>query len=102
MKQGAKEQELYERLQLVLQSKVEEFEFQQFTTVSKQDLWEYAKSKMWKRKSFDDLSLHEAVADLYSISPTKYISASQVKQFKSENWFSELKKEDLEQLLNPR
>lgn len=96
------EKEMYARVDLILESKLEEFELYQFTTVTKEDLWAFAKVKLWKKKSWNDLSLHQVIADLYSISPSTYISVSQIQQFKSENWFSELKKEDLEQLLNPK
>lgn len=96
------EQALYDKVEMILDSKVSEFELYHFTTVTKQDLWEFAKLKFWKKKRLDELPLHQIVADLYAISPSTYMSVTQIQQFKSENWFSELKKEDLEQLLNPR
>lgn len=102
MEKGEAEQRLFNQVQLVLESKIEEFEYYEFTKVTKEDLWAFAKRKFWKKKSFEDLQLHQVIADVYAIAPSTYMSLTQVEQFKSENWFSELKKEDLEQLLNPR
>lgn len=102
MIKGEHEQRLFEQVDLVLESKIEEFEYYEFKKVTKDDLWAFAKRKFWKKKSFEDLSLHQVIADIYAIAPSNYMSLTQVEQFKSENWFSELKKEDLEQLLNPK
>lgn len=75
---------LYEQVQLVLDSKIEEFRYYEYNAISKDELWRYCIKKKWRKVKIEELHLYEIVATIYSVSPSELISYAQVNEFKEQ------------------
>ncbi|AYC29725.1 post-transcriptional regulator [Paenisporosarcina cavernae] len=93
------EAEIYENVLPALESKKQEFHLYQYTTVSEKDIWNYLVKKKWRKKNLADMRLYEIVNDIMETSPAAYMTHTQIEEFRTANWFSELNKEELDVLL---
>lgn len=93
-------QQLFEKVQLVLQSKIEEFHYYHYNAISKEQLWQYCIEKKWRKKNIDELALYEIVATIFAITPSDIVNYQQITEFKTAQWFTELSQDELDLLLN--
>ncbi|MFD3449378.1 post-transcriptional regulator [Microbacteriaceae bacterium 4G12] len=83
-----------EQLQLVLDSKVEEFHMLGYDRVTAQEIWECLKGKKWKRLT-GDVKLHQLVNDILTLSTGDYMTYLTVEAYKAPLWsIEEYEKED--------
>jgi hypothetical protein len=73
------------QLQVVLKSKLEEFELLGYDTVSMDDLWDCLKNSTW-RKMEDEPKLFQLVEDILSLTINDYMNYVRIEAFKSPNW----------------
>ena len=64
-------QALYEQVAVVLAMKCEDFALQQ-TYVTKEALWAFCITHIWQNERLEQLSMHEVVADLFSLTVARY------------------------------
>ena len=64
-------QALYEQVAVVLAMKCEDFALQQ-TYVTQEELWMFCVTHMWQSERLAQLSMHEVVADLFSLTVERY------------------------------
>lgn len=84
-------------VQVVLQSKLEEFSLLGYGHVSEQELWDFLLRKKWRKLSEPKL-LHEVVADIMSIKVGEFFNYATVEAFK-EAEFSFDDEDELRELL---
>ncbi|MEO4052148.1 post-transcriptional regulator [Solibacillus sp. CAU 1738] len=92
-------QNLFEKVQPVLQSKVEEFKYYNYNAISKEQLWNYCIDKKWRKKNIEELALYEIVATIFAITPSEIVNYQHITDFKTAEWFTETSQEELEMLL---
>ena len=95
-------EDIFTHILPALESKKTEFEVYQYATVTESDIWKYCVTKKWRKKDIANLRLYQIVNDVLSVSPAEYMTYEQIGQFKTENWFSEINKDELQLLLNPK
>ena len=93
---------LYRNVQIVLQSKLEEFRFYQYDAITVEQLWMYCIEKKWRKQVIEELPLHVAVSAIFSVTPSEILNYVQVKDLQSMDEIVELSVEDLEELLDPK
>lgn len=96
--------EYAERFDVVLpalESKCEEFHHYDYDTCTPEELWQYCIKKKWRKKDIGEMRLHEMVNDIMEMTASDFVAYHQVEGLKGDNWFSSMKKDDLEQLLRP-
>lgn len=93
-------QKLYDKVQLILQSKIEEFRYYHYNAISKEQLWQYCIEKKWRKRNIDELALYEVVATIFAITPSEVVNHQQLTAFKTAQWFTELSQDELDLLLN--
>ena len=93
---------LYRNVQIVLQSKLEEFKFYQYDAITVEQLWMYCIEKKWRKQVIEELPLHVIVSAIFSVTPSEILNYAQVKDLKSMDEIVELSMEDLEELLGPK
>lgn len=91
----------YERfhttVQPALRSKVEEFGLLGYGTIHEEQLWDFLKSKKWKKVK-EDKKLYEIVDDILSLKLGEYMNYASVEALKLSD-FSFDNEEDLRELL---
>lgn len=93
-------EKLFQKVLPVLQSKLEEFKYFGYDSITIEDIWNYCLVKKWRKLNIDELRLHEAVETVFSIKASDLVSQFQIQQFKEDHWFSEIKEDELKSLLN--
>ena len=98
--------DLFERVRPALFNKADEFSFYGYGSVTEEDLWTYCVTKLWRRKKdLPAIPVHEAVGDILSISPSRYMTHTQVEGFKKaagNSSFGGLDEEEFRELLAPK
>lgn len=94
-------EELYNKVQLVLQSKIDEFKYFNYDAITIAQLWEYCVEKKWRKKKIEEIPLHDIVSTIFSITHSEVINHSQVKEFKMNPTLVEINMEEFEELLGP-
>lgn len=97
-----KHEQLFYKLQVVLQSKIEEFQYLNYPTITKEQLWEFCIEKKWRKKNVDDLRLYELVATIFTVTPSEVLAHLNRKSMESSRSLAEIEPEELEMLLGPR
>lgn len=92
-------QQLFEKVQLVLESKIEEFHYYHYNAISKEQLWQYCIEKKWRKKNIDELALYEVVATIFAITPSEVVNHQQMTELKTAQWFTKLSQVELDLLL---
>ncbi|WP_431027318.1 post-transcriptional regulator [Lysinibacillus sp. LZ02] len=93
---------LYRKMQLVLQSKLEEFELYEYDAITMEQLWQYCVEKKWRKKVVEELPLHVVVSTIFSITPSELLNHVQIKELQFNDGIIDLNAEDLEALLGPK
>ncbi|PFK45707.1 histidine kinase [Bacillus cereus] len=73
------------QLQVVLESKVEEFQMIGYDRVTTEDVWKCLKSKKWK-KIDSDVRLYELVNDVLTLSANEYMTYLTVEAYQEPLW----------------
>lgn len=95
-------EELFRKVLPVLQSKLEEIKYYEYDSITLEDIWSFCIQKKWRKLKVEDIRLHQLVETIFSVQPSEIVSHFQIQQFREENWFDELSKEELKYLLNPQ
>lgn len=90
---------LYEQVQLVIYSKIEEFKYYGYNSISKEELWQYCIEKKWRKKNVDEIPLYEVVATIFSVTPSDIISYSQIQGMKQSTTESGISQDEMVMLL---
>jgi hypothetical protein len=96
---------LFEQVRPALSNKADEFSFYGYGSVTEEDLWTYCIGKLWRKKDPGTIPVHEAVGDILSISPARYMTHTQVEGFKKaagSSGFAGLDEEEFRELLAPK
>ncbi|WP_019414050.1 post-transcriptional regulator [Paenisporosarcina sp. TG20] len=96
-----KYEELFELVVPALESKIQEFRIYNYNSVTKEDIWHYCVNKKWKKNNIQEMRVFEMVNDILRTSPAQYMTHTQIEDYKTSNWFSELNQGDLQELINP-
>ena len=91
----------YEQVLPVLQSKCEEFHYQDYNTSTPENLWQYCVKKKWRKKDIGEMRLYEMVNEIMEMTASEFVAFHQMEGLKGDNWFSDMKQEDLNMLLRP-
>lgn len=74
-----------EQLQIVLESKIEEFQMIGYDQVTIEDIWKYLKAKKWKRINAD-IRLYELVNDVLTVTANEYMTYLTVEAYQAPLW----------------
>ena len=92
---------LFDQVQLVLQSKLEEFKMQNYTEITMEDMWNYCIAKKWKKRQIEDIPIYEIVATIYSLTPSEIVSQAHMNELYKTDLNIGLNLEELNLLLKP-
>ncbi|KGR83438.1 post-transcriptional regulator [Lysinibacillus odysseyi] len=90
---------LYNKVDIILQSKLEEFHLYEYDAITMEQLWVYCVEKKWRKKVIEELPLYEIVSTIFSITPSELWNYTQVSNLKSFDGLVEINMEELEELL---
>ena len=97
-----KHEQLYSQLQIVLQSKIEEFNFLNYDTITPEQLWDYCVNKKWRKKNVEELGLHELVSTIFSVTPSEVFTHLNIMESNVvQNGLVAIDLDELEELLGP-
>jgi hypothetical protein len=99
---GIDYEHIYQHVLPALESKRNEFKHYQYDSVTEEDIWKYLLRKKWRKRDVSEMQLYQMINDIMQTSPAEYMTNTQVEEFKTSNWFSELNQEELQVLLNPQ
>ena len=92
---------LFEKIRPAIETKIEEFKFYQYDTITAEELWRYCVEKKWRKKNVEQLHLYEIIATVLNVSPSDIVSFNQVEFIQKDNWFADINAEELKSLLRP-
>ncbi|MFB7138669.1 post-transcriptional regulator [Gottfriedia sp. NPDC056225] len=72
-------------LQVVIESKLDEFRMLGFDTVSEDELWECLEKTLWRKKE-EEPKLFQLVEDILSLTVNDYMNYVRIEAFKSPTW----------------
>ncbi len=90
----------FETLKPALISKSEELMVLGYGEISVENLWGFLTKKKWKKSSVD-IHLYQLVNDLLASKPGEIMNYMTVEAFRGENWLTDLREEELRDLLYP-
>ena len=93
---------LYRKVQIVLQSKLEEFQLYEYNAITIEQLWMYCVEKKWRKQVIEELPLHVVVSAIFSVTPSELLNYAQVESLKASDGLVELSTEELEELLGTK
>lgn len=74
-----------EQLDIVLESKVDEFKMLGYDRVTEQEIWDCLKAKKWKRVN-EEFKIHQLVNDVLTLSASMYMTYLTMEAYKSPLW----------------
>lgn len=92
---------LYGKVQIILTSKVEEFHYFGYVTLTEQDLWSYCIDKIWRKQEVSLLKLHELASGIFNVRASEMINYMQINGLKQSAIDIELSPEELQGLFQP-
>lgn len=92
---------LYEKVQLILTNKIEEFHYYGYDSITEQDLWKYCIDKVWRKRDVQNMRLHELTAGIFGATASEVLSYMQIKEFKRNELNLKLSNEELQGLFHP-
>lgn len=93
---------LYQKVQIVIDNKMEEFKYFGYEAITKEDLWTYCIEKKWRKKNIDTLRLHEVVATIFSVTSSELVNYAQVKGLVENTFQVEISEEELNLLFHKK
>lgn len=73
------------KLQVVIESKLDEFKMLGYDTVSEDELWQCLQNTLW-RKNEEEPKLFQLVEDILSLTVNDYMNYIRIESFKSPSW----------------
>ena len=98
---SVKYEDLFQLVRPALESKIHEFRLFNYNSVKEADIWHYCINKKWRKRDILDMRVSEMVNDILGVSPAQFMTHTQIEDYKTSNWFSELNEGSLQELLNP-
>lgn len=98
---GVLYESLFNHVQPVLQSKLEEFHMQNYKEITIEDIWHYCITKKWKKKKVEELPVSEVVGTIFSLTPSEIISQAHIQELHKTDLNIGLDLEELNMLLKP-
>lgn len=92
-------EQIFNEVQLVLQSKIDEFKYFKYDVITIRELWDYCIEKKWRKMKVEEIPLHDIVSTIFSISASEVLGHSQIKQFKENQTLVEINMEEFQELL---
>lgn len=92
---------VFDQVQLVLKSKVEEFHMQQYTEITIEELWEYCVRKKWKKRQMENVPLHEVVATIFTVKSSDLLNYEHVSGLQKSSMHLGLDLDEINMLLKP-
>lgn len=89
---------LYEKVQIILKSKIEEFQYFGYKSITEQELWRFCIDKVWRKRDVQTLRLYELAAGILSVSASEIISYLQMTGLKEQQINTEIMSEELNSL----
>lgn len=99
---GIDYEHIYQHVLPALESKQNEFKHYQYDSVTVEDIWKYLIRKKWRKRDVREMPLYQIINDIMQTSPAEYMTNTQVEEFKTANWFTDLNQDELQVLLNPQ
>lgn len=93
--------ELYEKVQLVLTNKIEEFHHYGYNSITEQDLWKYCIDKIWRKQDVQSLRIHELTAGIFSATASAVLNYMQMSDFKQMELNSQITEDEIQFLFQP-
>ena len=97
-----KYEKLFDHVRPAVESKMNEFHFYGYSTVTEQDIWKYCVQKKWRKRTIDDMRTYELINDVMELTPAEYMTYTQIEEQRASDWFSDLNSEELQLLLSPK
>lgn len=94
-------QSLYDKVLIVLDSKIEEFKYYGYKEITKHELWSYCIKKKWRKMNIEQLRLHEVVETIYNVSASEMMNYLQVTKLREQQSLVIISQEEMKLLLNP-
>ncbi|MGE7021084.1 post-transcriptional regulator [Solibacillus cecembensis] len=91
---------LFKEVQIVINNKIEEFQYFGYDAITKEDLWTYCIEKKWRKKDINELRLHEVVATIFTVTSSELINYAQVKGLKASASQMEIPIEEMKHLFH--
>ena len=92
---------LFDQVQLVLQSKLDDFKMQRYTEITMEEMWNYCMKKKWKKRQIEDIPIYEIVATIYSLTPSEIVSQAHINELYKTDLNLGIDLEELNLLLKP-
>ena len=92
---------LFDQVQLVLQSKLDDFKMQRYTEITMEEMWNYCIKKKWKKRQVEDIPIYEIVATIYSLTPSEIVSQAHINELYKTDLNLGINLEELNLLLKP-
>ena len=92
---------LFDQVQLVLQSKLDDFKMQRYTEITMEEMWNYCIKKKWKKRQIEDIPIYEIVATIYSLTPSEIVSQAHINELYKTDLNLGINLEELNLLLKP-
>lgn len=92
---------LFDQVQLVLQSKLDDFKMQLYTEITMEEMWNYCMKKKWKKRQIEDIPIYEIVATIYSLTPSEIVSQAHINELYKTDLNLGIDLEELNLLLKP-
>jgi hypothetical protein len=92
---------LFKKVEIVIESKLEEFHYQNYTEITAQDIWQYCIAKKWKKQRVEELSIAAIVSTIFALKPSEIVSYVHVSDLYQTSLNIGLDLEELNMLLKP-
>ena len=89
---------LYEKVQIILKNKIEEFHYFGYNSITEQELWEYCINKTWRKRDIQSLRLYELTSGILNVSASEIINYLQVNGLKQNLFEVEISNDELSNL----
>lgn len=76
-------EQLYRYVEIVVESKIEEFCYYGYKAITKEQLWNYCLDKKWRKKDVGQLHLYEIVATIYDVQASNVMNYEQANEFRA-------------------
>lgn len=93
--------QLFDQVQLVLQSKLDEFKMQHYTEITMEEMWHYCIKKKWKKRKVEEIPIYEIVATIFSLTPSEIVNQAHINELYKTDLNIGLDLEELNLLLKP-
>lgn len=86
----------------MLQSKIDECQYLNYPTITKEQLWDFCVEKKWRKKNVDELRMYELVSTIFAVTPSEIISYFNQNSIAAASSLAEIDPDELEMLIGPR